>query len=113
MTDTGGDARQPGHGPVEDASGRTFTIRIEPNGQVFAALRGQTVLQAGLAAGIRLPSSCRNGTCRACMCRMTSGSVHYRIEWPGLSRDERDEGYILPCVAHADSDLTIEAPRAA
>jgi hypothetical protein len=33
--------------------------------------------------------------------------VTYRIEWPGLSAEEKVEGYILPCVAHAASDLTL------
>jgi ferredoxin len=109
------DAHEPPSGPGTPSNVgavRPFMIRIEPAGRAFEARAEQTVLQAGLAAGVKLPSSCRNGTCRACLCRMTSGSVHYRIEWPGVSRDEREEGYILPCVAHADSDLVIEAPGA-
>ena len=65
------------------------------------------------AAGIELPSSCRNGTCRTCICRLVSGEVAYRIEWPGLSADEKREGWILPCVAHAVSDVTVRAPKAA
>jgi ferredoxin len=110
--DAHGFATEPGT-PEDVAAVRPFVIRIEPAGRAFEARAEQTVLQAGLAAGVKLPSSCRNGTCRACLCKMTSGSVHYRIEWPGVSRDEREEGYILPCVAHADSDLVIEAPGAA
>jgi hypothetical protein len=35
--------------------------------------------------------------------------VRYRIEWPGLSAEEKAEGYILPCVAHAQSDLILDA----
>lgn len=34
------------------------------------------------------------------------------IEWPGLSFDEKREGYILPCVALARSDLVIVLPLA-
>jgi hypothetical protein len=43
---------------------------------------------------------------------MTAGRVRYTIEWPGLSRDEKQEGYILPCVAIAETDVVIEAPEA-
>jgi hypothetical protein len=32
--------------------------------------------------------------------------------WPGLSADEKRQGFILPCVARPESDLVIEAPRA-
>jgi ferredoxin len=70
------------------------------------------VLESAERAGIRLPSSCRNGTCRTCICLATSGAVRYKIEWPGLSFDEKREGYILPCVAVAETDLVIVAPAA-
>jgi hypothetical protein len=43
---------------------------------------------------------------------MTAGRVRYTIEWPGLSREEKVEGYILPCVAIAETDVVIEAPDA-
>ncbi len=91
----------------------TFRILIEPQGWRFAAHAGQSLLQAALAAGIVLPSSCRNGTCHTCICVMRAGSVRYGIEWPGLSREEKGEGYLLPCVAIAESDLVLHAPAAA
>jgi len=71
-----------------------------------------SLLLAAERAGIDLPSSCRNGTCRTCICRLRSGTVSHLIEWPGLSFDEKREGYILPCVAVARGDLEIEAPLA-
>ena len=42
------------------------------------------------------------------MCRLVSGTVSYIVEWPGLSREEKAEGLMLPCVAVAQSDLVIE-----
>ena len=62
---------------------------------------------AGERAGLALLSACRNGTCRACICRLSSGQVMYRIEWPGLSAEEKQEGYILPCVAYPLSDVVM------
>jgi len=88
-------------------------IRIEPAGFEFDAGPGRTVLQAAQDAGIELPASCRNGTCRSCMCRMhAGGAVRYRIEWPGLLREEKAEGWILPCVAEPLDELRLEIPRA-
>lgn len=89
-----------------------FTVRIEPQGWTFAASDAVPLLQAARNAAIGLPSSCRNGTCRTCMCRLLSGQIRYQIEWPGLSSDEKKDGYILPCIAYAQSDLVIEQPRA-
>lgn len=91
----------------------SHVIRLAACGTVFPAGPGKTVLQAALDAGVRLPSSCRNGTCRACLCRLLSGDIVYRIEWPGLSADEKAEGLILPCVALPLSDLLIDQPAAA
>ena len=84
-----------------------FTARFEPGGPAFPVSRDETVLAAAAHAGIDMPSSCRNGTCRACICRMIAGQVSYRIEWPGLLPEEKVEGWILPCVAHAQSDLLL------
>ena len=84
-------------------------VRIEPLGQSFEAPDSLTILEAASFANLRLPRSCRNGTCRTCLCKMISGRVRYTIEWPGLSREEKMEGYILPCVAIAETDVVIES----
>jgi ferredoxin len=96
-----------------EASPDRFVVVIEPSGRRFDAPAGVPLLQAAREAGLTLPSSCRNGTCRACICRMTHGRVRYAVEWPGLSAEEKAEGLILPCVAIAESALVLEAPRAA
>jgi len=88
------------------------TLRIEPQGWEVEVPATASLLAAAEAAGVVLPSSCRNGTCRACMCRMTAGEVFYEIPWPGLSREEKAEGFVLPCVAHAKVDVVLEAPGA-
>jgi len=87
-------------------------MTILPGGWQVPVSAGHSLLQAALAAGVRLPSSCRNGTCRACMCQLSSGQVRYRIDWPGLLADEKAEGWILPCVAEPLGDVTLQAPAA-
>ncbi|EIJ44743.1 ferredoxin [2Fe-2S]-type protein [Herbaspirillum sp. GW103] len=46
------------------------------------------------------------------MCKLSTGDIAYQIEWPGLTREEKAEGWILPCVAQASSDLVLEVPGA-
>jgi ferredoxin len=89
-----------------------FRVSVEPKGLSFETDSEASLLEAALRNGVVLPNSCRNGTCRTCICLMRSGSVEYRVEWPGLSVDEKREGYILPCVAVATFDLVIESPAA-
>ena len=89
-----------------------FRVGIEPSGLQFDADPTSSLLQAAERAGIRLPSSCRNGTCRTCLCKLVSGQIRYAIEWPGVSADEKKEGLILPCVAYPMSSLVLDAPAA-
>jgi ferredoxin len=88
------------------------TAQIEPGGFRFETEAGRTLLQSAESAGIELPSSCRNGTCRTCICRLLDGEIRYRIEWPGLSREEKAEGWILPCVAEPLGDVRLDVPLA-
>lgn len=46
------------------------------------------------------------------MCKLERGLVEYQIEWPGLTKEEKAEGWILPCVAEAKSDLVLDVPDA-
>jgi len=84
------------------------TVVLAPSGLTFSNRAAATVLEAASEARIALPRMCRNGTCRTCMCRLLSGRIAYRIEWPGLSAEEKAEGWILPCVAYPQSDLLLE-----
>jgi ferredoxin len=90
----------------------SYTVTLLPTGWRFAVPEGLTVLQAAEAAGIDLPNSCRNGTCRTCLCRKESGELRYLVEWPGLSVEEKRDGDILPCCAVPLTDLVIHAPLA-
>jgi ferredoxin len=87
----------------------SYTVRIAPGPLEFAADGAQSLLEAAEVGGVALDSSCRNGTCRTCLCRLSHGQVRYRIEWPGVSAEEKTDGWILPCVACATSDLVLDA----
>ena len=93
--------------------GASWRVSLQPSGRSFDADAGQTVLAAAAQAGVELPNSCRNGTCRACLTPLRRGDVHYRIPWPGLLPEERDGRWILPCVAFPLSDLVLQDPGVA
>ncbi|WP_431097576.1 2Fe-2S iron-sulfur cluster-binding protein [Polaromonas aquatica] len=101
------DADHPGD-PADPVDPVHFSARLDPEGAHFSVSPSLPILQSALLAGVALDSSCRNGTCRTCIRRLTSGQVAYRIEWPGLSAEEKQAGYILPCVAYPTSDVVIE-----
>jgi ferredoxin len=89
-----------------------FTVKVEPAGLQYDVEGDLSLLEAAEMSRVQLPSSCRNGTCRTCMCRMLSGEVSYAIEWPGLTAEEKAEGYVLPCVARPLSHVVLEQTEA-
>jgi ring-1,2-phenylacetyl-CoA epoxidase subunit PaaE len=69
---------------------------------------GQTLLEAGLAAGVPMPYSCALGGCGACKVVLTGGSV---VDDGGcLSAEERARGLVLACSARPSSPCTIDVP---
>ncbi len=85
-----------------------FTAISEPEGVQVDAWDNQPVLLSLEQGGSNWPSSCRNGTCRTCIGQLRSGQVRYAIEWPGLSSEEQNQGYVLPCVAYPCTDLVLQ-----
>lgn len=85
-----------------EARGRTLQARVEP---------GQTLLEAGLAAGAPLPYSCALGGCGACKVRLRGGAVV--SEEPNcLSAAERAAGCVLACVSRLAEPEDGAAPAA-
>jgi ferredoxin len=89
-----------------------FQARIAPDGGSFDAWKSQSLLDSLEQGGLQWPSSCRSGTCRTCIGQLVSGQVHYEMEWPGLTAEEKAEGCVLPCVARPLGDVVLQDPFA-
>jgi CDP-4-dehydro-6-deoxyglucose reductase len=90
-------------------------VTVRPSGREFTVEGHDTLLQAGLRAGLMLNYGCGNGTCGMCKVRVISGEVAkiQPFDYP-LSEAEKRQGYTLAC-AHtaASSELTLELLEAA
>jgi len=89
-----------------------FSVRVLPADLQYDVEGDLTLLEAADMSRVQLPSSCRNGTCRTCICQLVSGEVVYTVEWPGLSAEEKPEGWVLPCVARPVSNVVLDQPTA-
>lgn len=90
-------------------------VTLRPSGHQFALEGRDTLLQAGLRAGLKLNYGCGNGSCGMCKVRVTDGQVVRTMHSDyALSENERAQGYVLSC-AHtaASGELTIESLEAA
>lgn len=84
-------------------------INARNRGFQFDAAPGESVLYAGLAAGIDLPYECATGTCGTCKAKLVDGAL--RDAWPqapGRKYVKPEQGEYLMCQGLAESDLTLE-----
>lgn len=88
-----------------------LAIHCPEQGPSFEHQGPGSLLASAEAHGQAWPSSCRNGSCRACRCLAVQGEVKHLIEWPSLSPEEKREGWILPCVALPLTPLVLRWPR--
>ncbi|MFS8198264.1 2Fe-2S iron-sulfur cluster-binding protein [Streptomyces sp. CWNU-52B] len=94
----GAPATGPHHLSVEDNGRPIGTAVVEP---------GETLLSAGLAAGLPMPYSCTVGNCGECLVALRGGRVE--VSRPNcLTPQQQAEGYTLTCVGRTASAVTID-----
>ena len=89
-----------------DAPIRNVKITDHETGEVLEldVPEGRYILFEAEQQGWELANACRMGCCTKCAVKVTKGSLE-QIEALGVSKEMRDEGYALLCVAHATSDI--------
>jgi ferredoxin-NADP reductase len=85
-----------------------FMVEFARSGKTGAVLEGQTLLEAAAAAGVEIPSACRQGQCGTCKTRVLDGQVRMTAE-QGLDSESRAQGFVLTCVGHPDGNVRLDA----
>ncbi|MDE1008901.1 MAG: FAD-binding oxidoreductase [Paraburkholderia fungorum] len=84
-------------------------ILLEGGAHRFPCERHDTVLAAGLRAGLGLPYECTVGACGTCKFELLEGTVETLWEdAPGLSERDRAKGRKLACQSRPMSDCRIK-----
>jgi ring-1,2-phenylacetyl-CoA epoxidase subunit PaaE len=99
---------EPGHTECEvtavlDGVTRTFTLE---KGK-------ESILEAGLKAGVELPYSCKSGACSTCRAKLTTGEVDMDVNF-ALEDYELARGFVLTCQSHPVTDrVTVDYDQTA
>lgn len=83
---------------VEDGGRPIGTAVVEP---------GQTLLDAGLAAGLPMPYSCTVGSCGECVVKLLGGKVSQQ-EPNCLTAQQKAAGHILTCTSSPLTEVTLD-----
>lgn len=88
----------------------TTQVTLRPSGETFEILGTDTLLEAGLRAGLAMNYGCSSGNCGLCKARLLSGQVRkVRPHDYVLSEADKAQGYVLMCSCTADADVELEA----
>jgi ferredoxin len=89
-----------------------YNVEIQHQGKTYKiqVAEDQNILEAALAAGVELPSSCTAGVCTTCAALLTEGKLE-QGDAMGVSKELQQEGYALLCVAYPRSDLKLESEK--
>jgi len=81
------------------------TVRIHFRGEIYDLVTGenQSILQAALQNGIKLPYSCQQGICSACTANCIGGNV-VMTKNDVLTDADLASGLVLTCTGHAVGD---------
>lgn len=82
-----------------------YSITLNKDGSQFESYNDETILQAAIRQGIKLPYACTEGYCFGCLQEIVTGETEYR-------QPLQDVGDLLKyqamlCKAHAQSDVVL------
>ena len=84
-------------------------VSLQPRQRQFELCEGESILAAGLRAGLRLRYGCSNGNCGECVARLLRGATEpvQHADFP-FSEVQRAQGCLLMCSHTARSDVELE-----
>lgn len=93
--------------PAADAAGATVTFVVDGlRREVEFKPEHGSLLDAGAAAGLDLPFSCKGGMCCTCRAKVVQGEVKMRKNF-ALEAADLEAGFVLTCQAYPLSDRVL------
>ena len=83
-----------------------FEVRLARTGRVVPVAREQSVVDALLAAGVVVPTSCAQGVCGTCLTRVLEGEPDHWDMYltPG---EQAANNQFCPCISRSKSALLV------
>jgi ring-1,2-phenylacetyl-CoA epoxidase subunit PaaE len=99
---------EPGHTQCE------VTAVLDGTTHTFALEKGrESILEAGLRAGVELPYSCKGGVCSTCRAKLVAGESDMDVNF-ALEDYEVARGFVLTCQSYPVSDkVTVDYDQTA
>lgn len=87
----------------------TYEIEFVDLDATIECPENRPILDVAEEAGLELPYQCREGVCGVCCAEREDGGEVDQIMGMFLSPSEKEEGYVLTCIAEPESDLKLHS----
>ncbi|RCW68756.1 PDR/VanB family oxidoreductase [Pseudorhodoferax soli] len=95
-----------GAAPQDTSGDGSFAVRIASSGQTYTVAKDQSVVQALLAHGIEILTSCEQGVCGTCVTRVLEGECEHRdLYFTDEEKAKNDQ--FTPCCSRAKSAVLV------
>jgi len=84
-----------------------FTIKLNSN-KTFSCDKDSTIFEAAKKSNIVLEHSCLSARCRSCVVKVLSGKTINKEEELVLTKEEKNENFVLSCNAKPLSDIELD-----
>jgi ferredoxin-NADP reductase len=84
------------------------TVVFIHSGKFCQVSAESTLLDLAEQSDVQIPYGCRQGLCGTCATRVLSGTVQMDVE-AGLTAEQKNAGYVLPCVSRAQGTVVLDA----
>ncbi len=95
--------------PPVASSSAASSIFFTKSGKEIACDAEDCILEIAEQENIQIPSGCRIGVCGACKHKVLEGEVKHAETPSALKEIERQQGFILPCIAYPIGRVVLEA----
>jgi ferredoxin len=85
----------------------SYEVELAEEGRTIEVPRDTAILEAAEEQGLDLPYQCRMGVCGVCCGRRLDDADVEQSEGMFLTEGEKDEGYVLTCIARPRADLRL------
>ena len=93
-----------------EASGTQSNITVKLDGRSFDFTipfnSDTSILDAAMQQGADVPYACKGGVCCTCKARLIEGEVKMDVHW-GLEQEEIEQGFILTCQSHPQTEKVV------
>lgn len=85
-----------------------FTLELARSGRTLQVPPGRSILDVVQAAGISVPSSCREGICGSCETRILAGQADHRDALLSSAEQEANESMMICCSGARSEKLVLD-----